>query len=72
MGVIGPIPEYPVLGPCECCGEIPLDGLRLDHDHGTKLFRGWLCHKCNVALGMLGDSLEGVLKMIGYLRSRKP
>ena len=46
---------------CECCGlktsETSLRRLCIDHDHKTKLFRGWLCDNCNTALGLLGDSL---------------
>jgi hypothetical protein len=29
--------------------------------------RGLLCHCCNLALGGLGDNLEGVLKAVKYL-----
>lgn len=39
-----------------------------DHDHKTKLFRGLLCHSCNVALGLLGDSMETLHAGIVYLK----
>jgi Recombination endonuclease VII len=52
---------------CECCGERPLRTLHLDHDHRTGAFRGWLCVKCNTAIGKLGDDIEGVLRAVGYL-----
>jgi hypothetical protein len=39
----------------------------LDHDHLTWKFRGWLCSKCNVGLGLLGDTKESVMKMLDYL-----
>ena len=43
----------------------------LDHDHDKKMFRGWLCHNCNVALGMLGDSLTTIQKAYNYLKEFK-
>jgi len=38
-----------------------------DHDHATGEFRGWLCHKCNLALGNLGDCVERLLRAADYL-----
>jgi hypothetical protein len=32
--------------------------LALDHDHTTGEFRGFLCQKCNQAIGLLNDSPE--------------
>lgn len=40
-----------------------------DHDHGTGLVRGILCFRCNITLGMLGDSLESVVCMTQNLIS---
>ena len=40
----------------------------LDHDHKTKKFRGWLCHKCNRALGHFNDDEKILLKAIKYLK----
>ena len=62
-----PEPEY-----CENCGRPPNGngGLHLDHDHKTGVFRGWLCYSCNIGLGYLGDSAEGLLSALRYL-SRK-
>lgn len=42
----------------------------LDHDHTTEEFRGWLCHKCNRALGAFEDSIERLEAAIEYLKSR--
>lgn len=53
---------------CECCGRQDARRLlNLDHDHVTGAFRGWLCNPCNRAAGLLGDTLEGVQRMAGYL-----
>lgn len=41
--------------------------MSLDHCHHTGLFRGWLCGKCNTAIGKLGDTLEGVKRAVAYL-----
>lgn len=42
----------------------------LDHDHKTKEFRGWLCHKCNRALGSFNDDYKILLKAAEYLKTR--
>ena len=39
----------------------------IDHCHATKKFRGWLCHKCNRALGHLNDSPELLTRALEYL-----
>lgn len=39
----------------------------VDHNHSTGEVRGLLCTKCNVALGMLDDSLEKLAGLIEYL-----
>lgn len=43
----------------------------MDHDHVTGVPRGVLCHKCNIGIGMLGDSIERLHAAILYL-SRPP
>jgi hypothetical protein len=52
---------------CECCKQI--DKLVVDHDHTTGKFRGWLCKRCNLGIGKLGDNLEGLKKAVKYLES---
>lgn len=68
-----PEPTRPQPASCECCGG-PAQGigkqhgtLHLDHDHKTGAFRGWLCSKCNHALGLLGDDIAGVDRARSYL-----
>src|SRR5271155_4011570 len=54
-----PTRDTPVI--CECCGLAPTKKtLALDHDHKTGKFRGWLCSECNLGIGKLGDSLDGL------------
>lgn len=36
------------------------NGWVTDHDHATGVVRGILCNRCNVSLGMAGDTLEAV------------
>lgn len=66
-----PAPTRPEPSLCELCGRDSGKrcGLHLDHDHITGKFRGWICYRCNLALGMLGDSLAGVLRAVDYLMS---
>jgi hypothetical protein len=55
---------------CECCGVFILDTkteFHLDHDHSSGVFRGWLCKKCNLGLGLLGDNADGVRRALAYL-----
>ena len=55
---------------CECCG-VPANTLKkalcFDHDHATGEFRGWLCHQCNMVLGLVHDSCERLQMLSNYL-----
>lgn len=64
-----PEPTRPCPIACECCGGPPNggQGLNLDHCHKTNTFRGWLCMRCNTAIGKLGDDLMGAWKALNYL-----
>lgn len=57
---------------CEICG-IPASELRqalhFDHDHKTGKFRGWICNRCNLALGMVSDNVEILRRMVDYLEN---
>ena len=56
-------------GVCKICFGPPLGrgSYHVDHDHKTKKIRGLLCHKCNVALGMVQDRIDLLHKLIAYL-----
>lgn len=51
---------------CDCCGQ-QAKRLVLDHCHDKEVARGWLCDRCNIAIGNLGDTLEGVMNAVKYL-----
>jgi hypothetical protein len=63
-------------GCCEICGDS--EALCIDHDHACcpgkrscgQCVRGFLCRRCNVGIGMLGDDLERVTAAVAYLRDR--
>ena len=56
---------------CDCCGEKPEGtSLYLDHCHRTLSFRGWLCNRCNLGIGSLGDNVEGLQRAIRYLEAQ--
>jgi hypothetical protein len=60
-------------GKCALCDKPPLGcgksvRLHVDHDHANGAIRGLLCHKCNSALAAFGDDLEGIMKVVAYLR----
>lgn len=62
------VEQVPIGTPCEICGKSHLR-LSFDHCHKTNKHRGWLCTKCNTALGALGDDVESIMNgAIEYLR----
>jgi hypothetical protein len=42
----------------------------LDHHHKGGYFRGWLCHRCNRGVGLIGDSVENANRLVDYLNER--
>ena len=54
---------------CRICGKA--SNLVYDHDHITMKFRGVLCSSCNLGLGLLGDTEEGLSKAYKYLKGNK-
>ena len=67
-----PLVRPPEGTPCGCCGKPMIHSqgsnkMCFDHNPFTDTFRGWICMKCNTALGNLGDTLEAALKAVNYL-----
>lgn len=59
---------------CEICGAFGSSlkkGIHFDHDHKTGKFRGWICSRCNLALGLVKDNTETLSAMIEYLNKNK-
>lgn len=57
-------------GKCRICGTPELEmnkKLCMDHDHRNGNFRGWICRKCNTALGLFSDSEEILVDALHYL-----
>ena len=50
-----------------CMKEHKRRPLNVDHCHSTGKIRGLLCDKCNLAIGLLGDSIELALRIVRYL-----
>ena len=63
-------PSKPKLGtPCELCGRTDQQ-LLFDHCHTTLEHRGWLCGSCNKGIGLLGDTVESLEKVVLYLKAK--
>jgi hypothetical protein len=66
---LGVKPTRPRPEVCEICYRAPRKkALAADHDHTTKKFRGWICDQCNIALGMVGDSVTILQSLIDYVK----
>ena len=63
-------------GGCKICGSTTPGGpgkrgsFMVDHDHETGEVRGLLCHACNTAIGLLGDSPQRCRAAAEYLDTR--
>ena len=67
-------PDKPLICPI-CCRQpenftVPYKW-HLDHDPETKKFRGWLCEDCNRSMGVLGDTVEAMVRALNYLLSAR-
>lgn len=54
---------------CEICDEAPKKRLAFDHCHAEGHFRGWLCSRCNLALGLVKDDPALLKKLADYLHA---
>jgi hypothetical protein len=53
---------------CGVCGRGPgARALHVDHCHTTGVVRGVLCHRCNLALGLLREDASVLRKLAEYL-----
>jgi hypothetical protein len=52
-------------GKCAIC--LRKKRLLTDHDHRTGRFRGLLCYSCNSGIGLLGDSVPNIRRLLKYL-----
>lgn len=50
---------------CDVCYKI--GKVDFDHCHKEKHFRGWLCRRCNLVLGMVKDDKILLLNLVKYL-----
>jgi len=53
-------------GKCSICTQ-EFETLSVDHNHTTGEFRGLLCSKCNMGIGLLGDSVVNIDQASLYL-----
>ena len=51
---------------CEVCNST--FKICYDHNHKTDKFRGWLCHHCNVILGLAKDNPDLLIRLANYLK----
>jgi Recombination endonuclease VII len=67
-----PADEYRILTAhgyaCAVCSKSSQRRLCIDHDHITGEFRGFLCDQCNTGLGLLGDSIPTIERVLQYLK----
>ena len=60
-------------GLCDVCGQPPGERdprskrLCIEHDHETGEFRGLVCRKCNLAIGLMDDNPKWLIEAANYL-----
>jgi hypothetical protein len=60
--------SHPIPSGCEICGNETK--LVFDHCHAKGHHRGWLCHLCNIMLGVARDNSTNLNNAIKYLAER--
>jgi hypothetical protein len=63
--LVGLPPKY-----CKVCRKTS-EKMCADHCHKKNVFRGWVCHKCNTALGHAHDDPKTLRKLADYLDNDK-
>ena len=56
---------------CQVCGRDITEKKCIDHCHTTEKIRGVLCNNCNTALGLVGDNVQILSKLIRYLEQSR-
>lgn len=56
-------------GVCAICARLNFRNLAVDHCHKTGKVRGLLCDPCNVSLGLMGESIASIEKILVYLKN---
>lgn len=54
---------------CDICGST--GRINFDHCHQRGVFRGYICHSCNLVLGHVKDDPNHLRKLIAYLERTK-
>lgn len=54
-------------GRCDVCQE--QHPLVVDHCHSSGVVRGLLCRQCNAAMGKFGDTVDGLMRAVNYLKN---
>lgn len=54
---------------CNACGDDNQRTLVWDHDHKTGKFRGFLCNRCNLALGLMKDNPSKIRALADYIEN---
>lgn len=57
-------------GVCALCLDRPASDV--DHDHATGVVRGLLCRACNLGIGMFGENIDRIKRVIVYLSTPRP
>ena len=68
---LAPRPQPDICEVCGCFAGKGKMGIHYDHDHTTGKFRGWICSRCNRALGMVKDNSETLIALAEYIKKSR-